>query len=94
MRNYETVIILNPELNEEENKAVIEKFSGLISANGEVQKVDLWGKRKLAYLVEDFSEGFYVYVEFATEPDFIKELERNYKISDAIIRYLVVNKES
>lgn len=94
MRNYETVIILNPELNEEENKAVVEKFSGLISANGEVQKVDLWGKRKLAYLIEDFSEGYYVYAEFAAEPEFIKELERNYKISDAVIRYLVVNKES
>jgi small subunit ribosomal protein S6 len=93
MRNYETVFILNPSIDEEATKAMVEKFTGLIGANGEVQKVDEWGKRKLAYEINDFSEGYYVYTEFAAETDFVKELERNYKIQDAVIRYLIVNKE-
>jgi small subunit ribosomal protein S6 len=93
MRNYETVFILNPSLDEETTKSVVEKFTTLISANGEVQKVDEWGKRKLAYEINDFNEGYYVYVEYAAEVDFAKELERNYKIQDAVIRYLIVNKD-
>ncbi len=93
MRNYETVFILNPSLDEDTTKSMVEKFTGLMGANGEVQKVDEWGKRKLAYEINDFNEGYYVYTEFTAEADFVKELERNYKIQDAVIRYLIVNKD-
>ena len=92
-KHYETIFILVPTLKEEETKANVEKFTNIISSNGEVIKVDEWGKRKLAYEINKAAEGYYVYVEFNAEGDFVKELERNYKISDSVMRYLVVKKE-
>lgn len=92
-KHYETVFILVPTLKEDEIKASVEKFTNLISSNGEITKVDEWGKRKLAYEINKVTEGYYVYVEFTAEGDFVKELERNYKISDSVLRYLVVKQE-
>ena len=93
MRKYETVIILRPTLDGEGIKAVIEKFKNLIAAKGNVTKVDEWGKRTLAYEVKDFNEGYYVCMEFEGETDHVKEIERNYKISEDIIRYIIVKEE-
>jgi len=87
---YETIFVINPSLNEEENKQVVERFTSLIGENGEISKVDEWGKRRLAYAIEDFTEGYYVYVSFESKPDFPAELDRIYKITDAVIRSIIV----
>ncbi len=87
---YETIFVINPSLNEEETQAVVERFTGLIAENGEIEKVDQWGKRRLAYEIQDFSEGYYVYVTFQAKPDFPAELDRIYKITDPIIRSIIV----
>lgn len=93
INNYETVMVLNPTLEEEKLTALVEKFEGLISANGEVVKTDVWGKRRLAYEIEDQTEGYYVLIEFKSKPDFPAELERIYKITDGVIRDIVVKQE-
>lgn len=93
MRKYETIFILRPNLEEEARKEAITKFSSIISADGEIERVDEWGNRKLAYEINKIKEGYYVYVTFKANPSLPMELERNYKISDDVIRYIVINKE-
>ena len=63
----------------------------MIGENGEISKTDEWGKRRLAYPIQDFTEGYYVYVSFQSKPDFPAELDRIYKITDAIIRSIIVS---
>ena len=87
---YETIFVINPSLNEEETKQVVERFTDLIDDNGEIEKVDEWGKRRLAYPIQDFTEGYYVYATFESKPDFPAELDRIYKITDAVIRSIIV----
>ncbi len=93
INNYETVMIINPTLEEEKINGLVEKFEKLISANGEVVKTDVWGKKKLAYEIDDLTEGYYVLIEFKSKPEFPVELERVYKITDGIIRDIVIKKE-
>ena len=93
INNYETVMVLNPELEEEKLNALVEKFEGLISSNGELVKTDVWGKRRLAYEIADLNEGYYVLMEFKSKPEFPAELERIYKITDGVIRDIVVKQE-
>lgn len=88
---YETIFVVNPSLNEEETKQVVERFTSLIGENGEISKTDEWGKRRLAYPIQDFTEGYYVYVSFQSKPDFPAELDRIYKITDAVIRSIIVS---
>lgn len=88
---YETIFVINPSLNEEATKQVVERFTSLIGENGEISKTDEWGKRRLAYPIQDFTEGYYVYVSFQSKPDFPAELDRIYKITDAIIRSIIVS---
>ncbi|MDO4541376.1 MAG: 30S ribosomal protein S6 [Bacillota bacterium] len=91
MRNYEAMYVLRPDMDEEQVNAAVEKFSGIIAANGgEVTKVDHWGKRRLAYEVKKLREGYYVLCYFKGGAELPKELERNFKISDEVIRFLVV----
>ncbi|MCT4633380.1 MAG: 30S ribosomal protein S6 [Firmicutes bacterium] len=93
MRKYEVIYILRPNLEEEKRNELIEKFNGIINNDGEVTNVDEWGVRKLAYEIEKLREGFYVYVNFNANVTLPQELERNFKISDDVIRYIVVNLE-
>ena len=90
MAKYETVFIINPSLSEENTVALRDKFTGLIGENGTLGEVDEWGKRRLAYPIDDFSEGHYVLVSFESAPDFPAELDRVYKITDGIIRSLII----
>ncbi len=93
MRDYEVMYIIKPNFEEEEYAAFVEKFNALIQSNGgEVVKTDVWGKRRLAYEIDKIREGYYVLVEFKGEFDLPAELERNFKISDEIMRYLVTKK--
>ncbi len=91
--NYETIFVLDAALSEEETAALQEKFTNLIAANGEVESVDVWGKRRLAYPINYKTEGFYVLVNFKSNPDFPKELERIYGITDGVLRTIVIRKE-
>lgn len=91
MHRYETIFVVNPDLSDDETQNVINKFTGLISANQGVQlKLDDWGRRRLAYKIDKFSQGYYVLVDFAGLPAVLMELERNLKIDDRIIRFLTV----
>lgn len=91
---YETVFIVSSKLDEEETKAVIQKFKDLIAENGTVDNVDEWGKRHLAYPINKETEGYYVLIDFTSVPAFTAELDRIYKITDGIIRSLIIRKEA
>ena len=91
MRKYETMYVIDPTLDEEAVKALIERFSNLIiDQGGQIDEIDEWGKRRLAYPLEDHNEGYYVLVNFSAESDLPAELERVYKITDGILRYLII----
>lgn len=90
MYNYETLFVINPELEEEATKAMVQKFSDIITkGGGEIVSVDEWGKKKLAYPIEDRTEGYYVLTTFNATGDLPSELERNYRITEDVMRYLV-----
>ena len=92
MNKYEVVYIIDPAVEEEARKALIAKFNELITGNGgSVDKVEEWGKRRLAYAIDYKTEGYYVLVNFQAEADLPKELERNLQISDSVIRYQVIH---
>ena len=93
MNKYESVVIINPSLEEEGIKNLIKKFSDLINTEGKVESVDELGKRKLAYEVKKNKEGYYVVFNFEAKPTLIAELERNYRITDEVIKFIVVRKE-
>jgi small subunit ribosomal protein S6 len=93
MRKYETLFVLKTNIEEAARTALIEKFTGIIGKDGEVTNVDEWGVKKLAYEIEKLTEGYYVLVDFKANPELPKELERNFKISDDVLRYVVINKE-
>ena len=91
---YETVFIVSSKRDEEATKAVIQKFKDLIAENGTVDNVDEWGKRHLAYPINKETEGYYVLIDFTSVPAFTAELDRIYKITDGIIRSLIIRKEA
>lgn len=93
MRKYETLFILKPDVEEEKRNALIEKFKSIIESDGEIENVDEWGTKKLAYEINKIREGYYVLINFKAGTDLPKELERNFRISDDIVRYIVVNLE-
>ncbi|AMA71470.1 MULTISPECIES: 30S ribosomal protein S6 [Aneurinibacillus] len=94
MRKYEVMYILRPDLQEEAIKANIERFSGIITEKGgQMEKITEMGKKRLAYEIKDYREGFYVLMNFQAEPQAVAEMERLMKINDDIIRYLVVRED-
>lgn len=94
MRKYEAMYIIKPDLEQEVTKELIQKFQDIITDNGgEIEKVTETGKRRLAYEIKDFKEGYYVLVNFQAEPNVILELERVFRITENIIRYLVIKDE-
>ena len=92
--NYEVLFIINPTLAEDEIKAAQDKFINLIKENGEIQEINEWGKRRLAYPINDIQEGYYVLVYFAADAEFPAELNRRFNIDDAIMRGMVIARES
>ena len=94
MTNYEALYIISVE-DESIIPDTVEKFKSLVQTNGgEVAGVDEWGRKKLAYPIDYKEDGYYVLMTFSSAPEFPKELERNFKIADNIIRYLVTKLES
>ncbi len=92
MNKYESVVIINPNVEENALKALIEKFQTLINTDGEVEQVNELGKKKLAYEINKNKEGYYVVYDFKANPKLIAELERNYRITDEVIKFIVVKK--
>lgn len=91
MRSYELMLIARPELDEEASKALVEKAKSVITAQGgTIEKEDSWGKRRLAYEIKRFKEGIYTVLIFKGEPAAEQELERVLKLSDDVVRHLVV----
>lgn len=91
MNTYETLFIIHPDLEESDVNKTIDIIQELISSGGgNVLKVEKWGKRQLAYIIQKKREGYYVLIYFEASPTFIVELQRRYKLTDAIMRYLVI----
>lgn len=88
--NYETIFVCDISKGEDAVKALVEKFVTLIKSNGEVTEVNEWGKRRLAYPINDMNEGYYTFVTFNAPQAFVAELERRYHINDGIMRSIVV----
>ena len=93
MINYEVMFILDPALEDDKKEAAIEAVKEIISSEGEVGNTDVWGMRKLAYPIQKKNEGYYVVIEFKGEPTLPKELDRRLKISDNVMRHIIVIKD-
>ncbi len=89
---YEAAIIYSVAGGDDAVKALTEKFSALIAENGTIENVDDWGKRRLAYLINDEAEGYYVFTTFTAGPEFPAELERVAGITDGVLRAMVIKK--
>lgn len=92
--SYETLFVVNPQLSEEEIKKIIDKFVSLIGTQGTVADVNEWGKRRLAYPINDLNEGYYVLVNFTAEPALPAELERRFRIDENIMRSIVIRHDA
>ncbi len=92
MNKYESVIIINPNIDEVALKALEEKFTGLINENGKVEEVIDMGKRKLAYEIKKNKEAYYMQINFESKPEAITELERIYRITDEILKFITIKK--
>lgn len=90
MRNYEAVVIVDPRLEEASIQQAVEKFTKVIATNGEVAKLDQWGRRKLAYEINHLTEGHYVVASFKADPTLIAELDRLFEIGEEYIRAKIV----
>lgn len=90
INSYETLFIVNPSNGDDAIKATVDKFTGLVADNGTIESVNEWGKRRLAYPINDIPEGYYVVVNFKSEPAFPAELERLFNIDESIMRSVTV----
>ena len=92
MNKYESVIIINPSVDEEGIKALEKKYTDIINNDGKVESVDEIGKKRLAYEIMKNKEGFYTVFNFEAKPELIAELERNYRIDDSIMKFITIKK--
>lgn len=92
--SYETVFILSTKLGEDAIAPLVQKFKDLIEANGTIDTIDEWGKRRLAYPIQKQEEGYYTLINFTSSPEFTAELDRIYKITDGVLRSLIIRKDS
>ena len=93
MAKYETMLVVSTATDEEATLALVAKFKALIEANGTIENVEEWGKRKLAYPINDETEGYYVVTTFESAPEFPAELDRVYRITDGVLRSMIIAKE-
>jgi len=94
MRKYEVMYIIRPNIEDEAKKALVERFNNVLSENGaEVTEAKEWGKRRLAYEINDFRDGYYMLLQVNSEAAAVQEFDRLAKISEDIIRHIVIKKE-
>ena len=95
MNKYETMYILNPSLEDERREELIQRFADIVKADGgEVESIDEWGKRKLAYPINYIPEGYYVLMNFSADSNVPAELERNYRIVEDVMRHVIIRKDA
>ena len=93
MRKYEGVFIFMPNMEDENRNQLFDRLKSIIEGNGTITDVDEWGTRKLAYEINDLTEGYYIILNFETTPEIVEELDRICKISDDIMRHMVIRVE-
>jgi small subunit ribosomal protein S6 len=93
LKKYETIFIIDSEVGEESIKALVEKFKTMLETSAQLENIDEWGKRKLAYEINDKNEGYYVLANFSANSDFPAELERVFKITEGILKFIIINKD-
>lgn len=93
MNKYESIIIVNPKLNEKQQNEIENKYKKIINKNGNVISIENIGKKRLAYEVKKNKEGIYIEINFTSEASFIAELERQYKIDENVIKFIIIRKE-
>ena len=93
MNKYESVIIINPSVDEESMKALVNKYTEIINNEGKVESVNEIGKKRLAYEIMKNKEGFYTVFNFEAKPELIAELERNYRIDDSVMKFITIRNE-
>ena len=93
MNRYVILYILDAGLSEENRVSYVERFKKIIESSGEIENVDEWGVRKLAYPINKKNEGYYVLMHFKSTPEVIQELTRVFRISEDVMRFLIVNQD-
>lgn len=93
MNQYETIFIMNNQITKEKQKTVIERITNYIKENGKIVKEDDIGARKLAYEVKKQKKGYYYLIEFEANPSVIDELQRIYRITDAVLKFITIRKD-
>lgn len=93
MKKYEAVLIFAPDMEEEARNNLVERFKGIVETNGTVDNIDVWGSRKLAYEINDYQEGYYVLLNITAGPDVVDEIDRIAKITDEVIRHMIIREE-
>ncbi len=94
MNKYEVLYIIKPDVEDEPRAQLIARFADVITNNGgEIEQTDEWGKRKFAYPINYIEEGYYVLVNFKAEPGFPAELERNFRITENVLRFIIIKKD-
>ncbi len=95
MRPYEILFVLKPDLEEEATNAAIEKFANLIQQNqGTVEQINRWGKKRMAYEIKKYRDGYYTLILFQGEPATAKELDRVMRLSDEVLRHIIVRRDA
>ena len=94
MYDYESVLVVSAKLGEEGAQKVVDYFKGVIERHATLNSIDDWGKRTLAYEIKKETEGYYVLYNFTSDADFPAELDRRYKITDGVLRSLIIKKEA
>lgn len=93
MNKYETMFILSPDLDEEGTKGLVEKFTGMIEKAGQIDSIKEWGKKRLAYEIKDRNEGYYVLTNFTSNPQFPAELDRVFKLTEGVLKHMILKSE-
>lgn len=95
LRNYETMYIVKPQLEEDAIDAAVKRFDDqVVKTGGVVEKIEKKGRKRLAYEVKDHRDGFYVLMNFQLEPNQITELDRAFKLSDEVLRHIIIRNEA
>lgn len=93
MKKYEAMFIFVPELEEEKRNTLLDRFKGIIESDGTISNIDEWGNRKLAYEINDYTDGYYIVVNFESNPETVNEVNRIAKISDDILRHMIIRED-
>lgn len=93
MKKYETIFVIDATLEDEKIQEIIGRVKSLVEESAQFEKMDEWGKKRLAYEVNKQKEGYYTLMHFSAEPDFPVELERIYKITEGVLKYIIVKRD-